>query len=139
MNPVPYSGGDQITTENGQGVDISSTCIAFYPSLYDHKLFTLKNFYLVPTLTKPLLFVQKFTMNNNCFVEFWPTNLYVKDQVSKDILLSGQTVNGLYVMPGESRKQALLIELNSIQKVTRRMACSSSLSKQENYLQSHQK
>ena len=64
-----YKCMDQIKVGNGQGMHIANKGNAFYPPL------KLSNVLHVPHLTKSLLSVQKFTIDNSFFFEFWPTQL----------------------------------------------------------------
>jgi histone deacetylase 1/2 len=52
----------------------------------------------VPHITKPLLFVQKFCRDNHVYFEFHASMFYVKDLVTNEVLLSGQSHDGLYVL-----------------------------------------
>lgn len=54
----------------------------------------------VPSITKPLLSVQKLCRDNNYFVEFHPSSCFVKDQTTKETLLSGKSELGLYRLQG---------------------------------------
>lgn len=74
---------------------ISHTGIAFYPSIKNTNLM-LKDVLHVPSLCKPLLSVQKFSHDNHCFFEFYPSYFLVKDLKSKEILLQGTSNAGLY-------------------------------------------
>jgi len=62
-------------------------------------MFTLSNVLYVPHITKPLLSVQKFCRDNHVYFEFHASVFYVKDLVTKEVLLSGQSHDGLYVLP----------------------------------------
>ena len=76
-----YRGHDQIQVANGQGLRISNTGSS--KILSKDKVFHLNNVLHVPSLTKPLLSVQKFTTDNSCFFEFHLTHFFVKDQVTQ--------------------------------------------------------
>lgn len=60
------------------------------------KIFALKNALHVPSITKQLLYVQKFARENNAFFKFHPSYFLVKDRASKTNLLSCPTGGGLY-------------------------------------------
>jgi len=53
-------------------------------------------------LKKPLLSVQKFCIENNVFFEFHSSMFYVKDLITKEVLLSSQSSDGLYVLSESS-------------------------------------
>jgi len=60
-------------------------------------MFTLSNIY-VPDIKKPLLFIQEFNLKNNVYFEFHPFLFYIKDLMTKEVLLSSQSRDGLYVL-----------------------------------------
>ena len=62
------------------------------------RMFTLSNILYVPDIKKPLLFVQKFCLENNVFFEFHSFLFYVKDHMTKEVLLSSWSRDGLYVL-----------------------------------------
>jgi histone deacetylase 1/2 len=65
-------------------------------------MFTLSNVLHVSHITKPLLFVQKFCRDNHVYFEFHASMFYVKGLVTKEVLLSGQSHDGLYVLSESS-------------------------------------
>ena len=65
-------------------------------------MFTLSNVLHVPHITKLLLSVQKFYRDNHVYFEFHASMFYVKDLVTKKVLLSGQIHDGLYVLSESS-------------------------------------
>ena len=69
-NRVPYAGQDQLYIGNGQGMKILSAGNSVLSS--QPKSFALNNILHVPTITKNLLFVHQFTIENNVFIEFHP-------------------------------------------------------------------
>ena len=56
----------------------------------------------MPHIKKPLLSVQKFCLENNVFFEFHPFLFYVKDLMTKEVLLSGRSKDGLYILSASS-------------------------------------
>ena len=56
----------------------------------------LKNILLVPSITKNLISISKFALENDVIVEFNANCCYVKDNQSKEVLLQGTLKNGLY-------------------------------------------
>jgi hypothetical protein len=52
----------------------------------------------VPYIIKPLLSVQKFYRDNYVYLKFYASVFYVKDLITKEVLLSGQSNDGLYVL-----------------------------------------
>jgi histone deacetylase 1/2 len=61
-------------------------------------MFTLSNVLHVPHITKPLLSVRKFCRDNHVYFEFHAFMFYVKDLITKEVLLSVQSHDGLYVL-----------------------------------------
>jgi histone deacetylase 1/2 len=56
----------------------------------------------VPSVTRDLLSVHKFTMDNNGFCEFHPFDIFVKDRDMRDKLLRGHYRCGLYELDAPS-------------------------------------
>ncbi|KAJ6969913.1 hypothetical protein NC653_034466 [Populus alba x Populus x berolinensis] len=97
---APYLGNDFLHVGDGEALDISHVG---HTTLYSPKrLFTLTNVLRVPHITKPLLSVQKFYRDNHVYFEFHDSVFYVKDLVTKEVLLSGRSHDGLYVLSESS-------------------------------------
>ena len=92
----PYLGNDHLHVGDGKGLVISN--IAHSKIRSPKHTFTLSNILHVPGIKKPLLSIQKFNLENNVFFEFHPFLFYVKDLMTKKVLLSGQSRDGLYVL-----------------------------------------
>ena len=92
----PYNSNDNLHVGNGKGLFISHIG---HTKLYTpHRSFTLSNILYVPAITKPLLSVHKFRLDNNVYFEFHPFLFYVKDLNTNEVLLSGQSKDGLYTL-----------------------------------------
>lgn len=87
-----YHGNDKLQVGNGKNLVISHLGIS---SLHNLKL---PSVLIVPKITKHLLSVSKLTKENNVYLQFWPTNCYVKSLQGK-ILLRGDVKHGLYRVP----------------------------------------
>jgi len=99
-NSAPYLGNDYLHVGDGKGLDISHIG---HTKLHSPKrMFTLSNVLHVPHITKPLLSVQKLRRDNHVYFEFHASMFYVKDLFTKEVLISGQSHNGLYVLPESS-------------------------------------
>jgi histone deacetylase 1/2 len=96
----PYLGNDHLHVGDGKGLVISNIAHSHIQS--PKRTFTLSNILHVPTIKKPLLSVQKFCLENNVFFEFHPFVFYVKDLMTKEVLLSGRSGDGLYVLSESS-------------------------------------
>jgi hypothetical protein len=92
----PYNGNDNLHVGDGKGLPISHIG---HTKLYTpHHSFNLSNVLHVPTITKPLLSVQKFCLDNNVYFEFHHFMFYVKNLNTNEVLLSGQSKDGLYTL-----------------------------------------
>jgi histone deacetylase 1/2 len=89
-----YQGKDHVHTANGAGMRIThiGQSILRTPSQPLH----LKDVLHVPSVTRNLLSVKKFSRDNNVFFEFHPWYFFVKDRVTREILLRGGCRGGLY-------------------------------------------
>jgi hypothetical protein len=87
-----YDGPDHIQVGNGTRLAIKNTGTSILPP----SNFILRHVLHVPKITKNLLSVQKFTSDNNAFMEFHPSCFFVKDQTSGRILHKGSSKHGLY-------------------------------------------
>jgi hypothetical protein len=59
----------------------------------------LKNVLHVPTATKNLISVHKFTLDNDMFIEFHPFYFLIKDRKTRKVLLHGPCRGSLYPLP----------------------------------------
>jgi uncharacterized membrane protein YgcG len=101
-----YTGGDQVHVASGSGLSITHVGNSLVTGL-DRPLY-LKHILHVPQINKHLLSVRKLVLDNNAFVEFHPNCFFVKDRITKTILLRGGCKHGLYTLPSSSPSQALL-------------------------------
>jgi histone deacetylase 1/2 len=62
----------------------------------------LNNILHVPQTTKSLLSTSRLARDNHAFVEYWPNEFFVKDQDTREVLLKGRCVDGLYPLPSSS-------------------------------------
>ena len=97
MNKVEFAGKDKIMMGNGTGLNIKHIGQSSFQSQFSSKLLSLNHFLHIPSITKNLPNVSKFAKDNVVYFEFFPNFFYVKDQVSKEILMEGRVKNGLYV------------------------------------------
>jgi len=97
-----YSGDQQIHAANGTGMDIAHIghALCHTPS----RDLLLKNVLHVPQTSKNLISIHRLTADNNAYLEFHPDVFFVKDQVSKKVLLQGRSRGGLYPLPATSFK-----------------------------------
>jgi len=94
IDSAPYLGNDHLHVSDSKGLDIS---YIGYTTLHSPKhIFTLSNVLHVPHITKLLLSAQKFCRDNHVYFECYTFVFYVKDLITKEVLLSGQSNDGLY-------------------------------------------
>jgi len=96
----PFLGNDQLHVGDGKGLVVSN--IAHNILHTPKQVFTLSNILHVPYIKKILLSVQQFYRENYVFFEFHSSVFYVKDLITKEVLLSGQSKDGLYVISESS-------------------------------------
>lgn len=89
-----YTGNDTLQVGNGNGLNIKHVGSTSFIS--NSSNFVLNDILHVPSLTKSLLSVNKFTTDNDVFFEFHPTYFVVKDRKSGRALLSGPSKHGMY-------------------------------------------
>jgi len=91
LHSEAYGGLDEIQVGDGTRFAIKNTGISkLSPN------FILRFILHVPQITKNLLSIQKFTSDNNVYVEFHPSCFFVKDPTSGKILHRGLSRHGLY-------------------------------------------
>jgi hypothetical protein len=99
-----YNGTDQVHAANGHGMHIHHIGHSQIPTSSSHSLH-LKGILHVPSVTRSLLSVRRFTIDNKVFIEFHPNFFLVKDRDTRAILLSGRCHGGLYRLDESSLKQ----------------------------------
>jgi hypothetical protein len=82
-----YQGNDQVTVANNQGMYIHHIGQSKLHTT-SHTLF-LRNILHVPSITRNLLSVRMFVIDNHVFFEFHPHFLLVKDLATREILIRG--------------------------------------------------
>ena len=96
QTPIIYTRPDQLYVGNGQGLHISSTGSSLLQS--NRSQFKLNDIFHVPAITKHLLSIHKFTLDNNVYVEFHPNFCVVKDIQTQQPLVKGEHKDGLYLL-----------------------------------------
>ncbi|KAL5575556.1 hypothetical protein UlMin_017255 [Ulmus minor] len=91
-----YNGTQKIHMGNCKGLSIKHIGKSTIPSSFYSYPLTLNNILHVPSITKNLLSVSKFCLDNKVFFEFHPFFCFVKNQVTKKLLLKGTLHKGLY-------------------------------------------
>jgi hypothetical protein len=103
----PYQGTEQVHIANGSGMRIYHIGQALLPTS-SSRPFHLRNIMHVPDVTKNILSVHKFTHDNNVFIEFHPSHLFIKDLDLREVLLRGRYHGGLYSLNEPPIKQAFI-------------------------------
>jgi hypothetical protein len=93
----PYTGHDQVHVANGSGMDIIRIGTSIIPTTT--RPLTLTNVLHVPSAHKNLIFVHRFTLDNDTFIEFHPCFFLIKDRKMKKVLLHGLCKGGFYPLP----------------------------------------
>lgn len=82
-----FTGSEKVLLGNGMGLQISNIGRSSFTTKSHNKPLILDKLLHVPKISKNLLSVSKFASDNNAFFEFYPHVCFVKDQVSRAILL----------------------------------------------------
>nr|KYP52269.1 Retrovirus-related Pol polyprotein from transposon TNT 1-94 [Cajanus cajan] len=101
---------------NGQGTSIASIgSNVFRSPIHSSTVLSLKDLLLVPTLTKNLISVSKFTKDNNFYFVFYPYSCFVKSQDLNETLLEGKLgEDGLYRFhPSLANNQSLKADIKN--------------------------
>ena len=96
LTRLEYSGTDQVYIGNGTGMSIHHIGNSLLQSSGSHRTFKLQDLMHVPEITKNLISISKFAKDNNVYFEFYSTMCCVKSQPTKETLLQGRLVNGVY-------------------------------------------
>jgi histone deacetylase 1/2 len=95
-----YGGKDKVHTADGSGMHI------YYSTIQNSsRPLHLRDVLHVPSVTRNLLSIPRFTRDNNVFFEFHPWYFFVKDRDTRKILLRGGVRGGLYRVDESSVKQ----------------------------------
>jgi hypothetical protein len=70
---------------------------------------TLMNVLHVPSAQNNLIYVHRFTLDNDTYIEFHPYFFFIKDQKTKKVLLHTQCKGGLYPLPPSTSKFRKLV------------------------------
>jgi hypothetical protein len=92
-----YLGNDQINAANGSGMNITRIGNFSIPTSYSNLV--LNNVLHLPSTHKNLIFVHRFTFDNDTFIEFHLYFFLIKDQKMRAVLLHGPCKGGLYPLP----------------------------------------
>jgi histone deacetylase 1/2 len=100
-----YHGGDNVHAADGAGMNIAHVgrCTVHCPS----RDFHLNRVLHVPQAHKSLCSVNRFTRDNNVFLEFHPDYFLIKEQETRKVLHRGKCENGLYPLH-DSNKQVFV-------------------------------
>jgi hypothetical protein len=83
----PYIGHDQVHAANRIAMDITHIGTSIIPTTT--LPLTLNNVLHVPSAHKNLIYVHRFTIDNDTFIEFHPYFFLIKDRKMKKVLLHG--------------------------------------------------
>ena len=94
MKNVEFAWQNQVHVGNGTGLFIKHIGQSKFLSPFSSKPLLLNHLLHVPSITKNLLSVSKFAKDNKIFFEFHFDSCFVKDQVTKAVLMVER--DGLY-------------------------------------------
>jgi hypothetical protein len=103
----PYHGIDRVHTADWSGMRISHIGQASLPT-YTSRNLHLCNVLCVPSVTRNLLSIKKFTRDNNVSVEFHLFDVFVKGRATKEVLLRGHCHHGLYALDAPTVSQVFV-------------------------------
>jgi hypothetical protein len=108
LNAEDYTGTDKIQVGNGQGLKILHSDRGILPTPSHN--FKLLSLFHVPEIQKNLISVNQFARDNHVFIDFHPNFFCVKDLHSRQLLLQGPSIFGLYPWPSlHDKSHAALI------------------------------
>jgi len=91
---APYTNHDDVMIGDGTTLSITHTGSVLLP--IPNFSFHLQDVLGVPTMQKSLISIALFCLTNNVSVELFPTCFHVNDLRTGDILLQGETKDGVY-------------------------------------------
>jgi hypothetical protein len=83
-----------VQVANGSSLKISHVGHSLIPS--SSRPLHLNHILYVPSIHKNLCSIHKLTSDNNAFMELHPHSFYLKDRISKRVLLQGRSRGGMY-------------------------------------------
>jgi hypothetical protein len=92
-----YNASDQVQVTNGSGLKISYVGHSLLSG--SNRPLHLNHIFCVLSINKNLCLVHRLTSDNDAFMELHPHSFYLKDRVSKRVLLQGRSRGGLYPIP----------------------------------------
>jgi len=96
-NKTAYTRNDFVHLGNGSGMFIRDFGSASLSPPHSYQSFKLHNLLHVSSVNKNILSVSKFARDNGVFFKFFVDHCFVKNQVSKEIILQRKILDGLYV------------------------------------------
>lgn len=92
----PFEGIDTVEVGNGSGLNIDNAGSALIHT--PKSVFHLNNLLHCPKASTNLIYNQCFCIDNHCYFVLTASHFFVKDMITKVILLADKTENGLYPM-----------------------------------------
>lgn len=97
-----FNGNNYIFTADGSPLLISQSGRSIFKS--ENRSFILKDLLLVPTVTRNLLSVNKFCIDNDVSLRFDSQKVQVRDRATDDLLIEGTVNDGSYELPMKADK-----------------------------------
>lgn len=93
-----YGAPEQVFIGDGSSLSILSVGSSIFSTANSSQSFVLKGVLHVPSISKNLISVTRFSRDNNAYFVFFPDCFVVEQQVTHKILLQGTVRHGLYVL-----------------------------------------
>ncbi|KAF5482597.1 hypothetical protein F2P56_003155 [Juglans regia] len=97
LDSTPYQGSDQVSIGDGSTLPIQHSGSAHLHS--PSGKFILHNLLHVPSISRNLLSVRQFCLDNHVYFEFHSHFFLVKDSATQAVRLKGLVEDGLYTLP----------------------------------------
>ncbi|KAF7835365.1 Retrovirus-related Pol polyprotein from transposon TNT 1-94 [Senna tora] len=100
-----YTGQDTVHTANSNATSLAICTVGNSEvHTHNHKPLLLKDLYHVPSISKNLISVSRFSKDNKVYFQFFSDHFLDKSQESHELLLKGRMTKALYVFDSLSLK-----------------------------------
>ncbi|GKF34051.1 ribonuclease H-like domain-containing protein, partial [Tanacetum coccineum] len=96
---------------DGKTIPVTNTSHSILPTL--HRPLHLHNIFVTPNIIKNIIYVRQFTRDNNCTIEFDAFGFFIKDFLTRYILLRCNSSGDLYPVTQPSSLPSALMSLSS--------------------------
>uniref|UniRef100_A0A803P5A9 Integrase catalytic domain-containing protein n=1 Tax=Cannabis sativa TaxID=3483 RepID=A0A803P5A9_CANSA len=127
-----YGGKDKLVVGDGHPLAITHIGSGILSTNVPFKTLVLKDVLLVPEMAKKLISISKLTTDNDILIEFDSDFCFVKDKVTRKVLLTGMLKDGLYQLNSPLSKP--VCQPTQSAPSTHDFVCSASINRQSNFL-----